>query len=158
MESTKQLSYELSRTSVKNKGSAKNNVLKWIFPEWIVKKYWSNRKTWAFCGVVLGASILTLLIQSPATAQLFSTAEADTDVIQTYLPGLGTGMAFIFQAFRLLFFGGGATGIVGGGYNYLTNRGWESWLNIGVALVLMGALMYALENLVYGAGGGTLLD
>jgi len=144
-----QVSSKLGRTVVPKKGSTVD-ILALIFPQWIVKKYWRNRKSYKFVGVILGASILTVLIQYPATAQLFDDFQQNTNVIEAYIPGIGDVTTFMAQAIQLLFFGGGIVGVLGGTYSHLTNRGWENWVPIGSAMLLASGLMYFWETSIYG--------
>ena len=149
-----QLSSSLGRTVVPKKGSTVN-ILRLIFPQWIVKKYWKNPRGYKFVGVVLGASILTLLIQYPATAQLFDDAIEGTEVLETYIPGIANAMTFFFQALKFVVFGGGIAGVGGGLYSHVTNRGWENWLPIGTALIVASGMLYFIEQMVFGTGSTT---
>lgn len=149
MNSNQQLSSNLSRTVVPKKGS-RVDILSLIFPQWIVKKYWRNRKSYKFVGVILGALLLTVLIQYPATAQLFDQVKTGTNVIEKYIPGLSDVTTFLVQAVQLVMFGGGLVGVVGGAYSQITNRGWENWIPIGSTMMIASGLIYFWQENIYG--------
>lgn len=145
-----QLSLKLSRTPVKKSRSTRDKVLRLLFPESIVRQYCRSRKTWSFYGVLLGAAILTVLIQEPATAQLFDPVKTGTNVIEQYIPGLSDVTTFLVQAVQLIMFGGGVAGVIGGTHAHLTNRGWENWLPIGATMLIASGLIYFWQKNIYG--------
>ena len=149
MNSNNQLSANLSQTVVPKKGSTVD-ILSLIFPQWIVKKYWRNRKSYRFVGVILGALLLTVLIQYPSTAQQVDLFRQNINVIENYIPGVADAMTFLVQAIQMLMFGGGMVGVVGGTYSQITNRGWENWIPIGSAMMFASGLMYLWEQSIYG--------
>lgn len=120
-------------------------------PKWLSRYFKANSKTLSMLGLVIGAVVLTISMQHPASAQMFDKVQKDADKIQSFLPDLANGVEFVVEMARLLLFGGFFVGILGAAIAFVSNRGWESWLLVGSACLVVGGLIFAAETMVYGA-------
>lgn len=107
---------------------------------------------WKSIGSVVGAAILFLNLDNPASAQvLFQGAEtAVTSVFQPFLPSTQI-IAFIFGAARFLIFAG-ALGLVAMAVVEARRGGsWEPWVTALASLAAAIALLQGASMMIFGA-------
>ena len=131
--------------------SFSDRLLRFWFSELLVNSFWRfyySRSSKAI-GIIIGAVILTISMQTQASAQLFDNVE--TSELEGLLPEVGSGIDFIKEIAQLLFLGGGVVGIGGGAYQFMNGRSAEVWMGIGGACVISLALISWWSTAIYGS-------
>lgn len=113
--------------------------------------YRRNKKLLNYIGILVGAIILTVCMQSPSMAQMFGKMESDADTIGKYIPSATDAVTFLAEVFRMLVYGGIVVGALGAAFSFISNRGWESWAIVAVVCTVLGSILYLGETMVYGS-------